>query len=387
MSRFIAVFIALLAGAAAAIAAVYFGLVPGLTQAGPSSVVGTGSVAGVSVVPKIAPDRVVALARLEPATGLIDLGGVPGDKIVELAVVPGQLVHKDDPLIVFDSRTLRELDAAAAKSQLDESIKRLAAEQAHADALVRSAQLAVDGLVLDDLELSAQRTKLQALEKGLEIARRDYDRLSKLDPAITSKQELEHAGLMRDRAEIELTAAKEMIKKLETGRDLRSREAQATLDQAKAGRAKVEPSVPIDSLRQALAAAEERLRSATLRAPCEATVLQTFADEGDTVGQTPLVRLADLRSMIARAEVYETQAAAVQPGQRVEITADALPKPIAGKVERVGTVVGPNQILSLDPRQTADNRVVEVRILLDDAAEASRFVNLQVTVTIATATK
>jgi hypothetical protein len=30
---------------------------------------------------------------------------------------------------------------------------------------------------------------------------------------------------------------------------------------------------------------------------------------------------------------------------------------------------------------------VEVRILLDDAAEASRFVNLQVTVTIATATK
>lgn len=387
MSRFIVVFVALILGAVAALAAVYLELVPGLTKTAPSGSGATGPAVGDAFVPKIAPDRVVALARLEPATGLIDLGGIPGDQVVKLSVVPGQFVHKDEPLIVFDSHTLRELDVAAAKSQLEEATKRLAAEQAHADALVRSAQLAVDALVLDDLELSAQRTKLQALEKGLEIARRDYDRLSKLDAAITSQQELEHAGLMRDRAEIELTASKELIKKLEVGRDLRSREAQATLDQARAGRAKVEPSVPIESLRQALAAAEERLRSATLRAPCDATVLETFADEGDAVGQMPLVRLADLRSMIARAEVYETQVAAVQPGQRVEITADALPTTLAGTVERVGAVVGGNQLFSLDPRRTTDNRVVEVRIRLDDAGVAAKFVSLQVTATIRTSAK
>lgn len=387
MSRLLAVVVAVVLGAVAALAAVYFGLVPGLSKVAPTGSGAAAQTVDVSVVPKPAPDRVVALARLEPAAGIVELGGIPGDRIVKLAVAPGQQVRKDDELLTFESRTLRELDVAAARSQLDEATKRLAAEQTHADALVRSAQLAVDGLVLDDLELSAQRTKLQALEKGLEIARRDYDRLSKLDAAITSAQELEHAGLMRDRAAIELAASQELIKKLEAGRDLRSREAQATLDQAQAGRAKVEPSVPIESLRKALAAADERLRLATLRSSCDATVLEVPADEGDVVGQMPLVRLADLRSMIARAEVYETQAAAVRPGQRVEITADALPTTLAGTVERVGAVVGGNQLFSLDPRRTTDNRVVEVRIRLDDAAVAARFVNLQVTATIQTSAK
>lgn len=385
MGRFLGILTAVVVGAAGALAAVHFGLLPSLGAARSTS---DAAIEGDGVTtPRHPPVRVVALARLEPAAGIIELSGVPGDRITKLTAVPGQTVKRDAELVTFESRTLRVLDVDAAKSQLAEAEKRLIAEQVHADALVRSAQLGVDGLILDDLELSAQRTKLLAMEKGLEIAKRDYDRLSKLDAKITSKQELEHAQLMRDRAEIELAASQEMIKKLDAGRGLRQRESEATLDQAKAARAKVEPSVPIESLRMALAGADERLRLSTLKAPSDGTILEVLADEGDVVGPTPIVRLANLSAMSARAEVYETQAGAVRIGQKVVMTADALPGSISGVVERVGVVVGGNRLMSLDPRRTTDNRIVEVRIRLDDAALASRFVNLQVTATIDTATK
>jgi HlyD family secretion protein len=365
------------------LALVYFDVVPGFSRTG-----GSAATAGATSRPDDAPPattpRVVALARLEPAGGVIELGGTPGDKIEKLLVRPGQPVKRDDELIVFESRTLRTFDVEAAESQFDEATKRLKAEQTHADALVRTAQLGIESLVLDELELAAQRARLTALDKALELARRDYDRLSKLDAKITSAQELEHAALMRARAESEQIAASELIKKLEVGRDVRRREAEATLDQAQAARAKVDASIPVESLDKALAAARERLRLATLRSPIDGVILETPADEGDVVGQMPLVRLGDLRSMVALAEVFETQVAEIRVGQRAVITADALSKPIIGKVERIGSVVGGNKLASLDLRRTTDNRVVEVRIALDDPTAAARLIHLQVTATIET---
>jgi len=384
MGRLIVVIVAVVAGALAALAAVRFGLVPGLSTA-QTAVTSTGATAAAAASPSSTAQRVVALARLEPAGGIVELAGMPGDRIEKLAVKPGQVVRRDEDLVVFESQTLRSLEREAAQAQLDEATSRLKAEQLHADSLVRSAQLAVDGLVLDDLELAAQRTRLQSLQKGVEIAKRNHDRLTRLDKSITSSQELEQSELVRDQAAIDLTAAQQMIEKLEAGRDLRRREATAGLEQAQAARAKVDAAVPLESLRRAVALVDERLRLSTLRAAGDATVLEVWAEEGDVVGQSPLLRLGDLRTMSARAEVYETQIGAVRVGQSVEITADALPKPIAGTVERIGSVVGSNRLTSLDPRRSTDNRVVEVYIRLNDAAEASRFVNLQVTATINTA--
>jgi HlyD family secretion protein len=383
MGKLFAALVAVAIGAGGALALVYFNLVPGLSRSGGSTSATSGTT-GAAATTDAATTRVVALAKLEPAGGVIELGGTPGDRIEKLLVRPGQAVKQNDELIIFESRTLRTLEIGAATSQLDEASRRLKAEQAFADAAVRTAELAVESLVLDELELAAQQARLTALTKTADIARRDYERLSKLDAKITSAQEREHAGLLRDRAESELLAAGELIKKLEAGRDLKRREAAAALDQARAGRAKVDAAVPVESLEKAKAVAEERMRLAALRSPSDAVVLETLADEGDVVGQMPLLHVADLRSMVARAEVFETQVASVAVGQKAVITADALPGPITGKVERIGAVVGGNRLTSIDPRRTTDNRVVEVRILLDDPAQAARFVNMQVTATIET---
>lgn len=379
MAKLFLFLLAAIVGAAAVLGLILGGYLPGFART-TSSTVTTGPAATTPTAPS--PTRVVALARLEPAGGIIELGGVPGDKVEQLLVHAGQTVTKNAELIRFESHTLRQLEQTAAKSQLTEATTRLAAEQKNADSLVTSAQLAVEAQQLDELELTVQRTRLKSLESMLQMARRDYDRLTKLDADITSPQEVDHAQVMTERAEIEFAAAQKELEKLQAGMDIRRRQAEAQLDQAKTGREKVDAAVPLESLKVAVSAADERMRLAVLRSPFDGVVLETLTDTGDAVGAMPLLRLADTTKMIARAEVYETQVRSVRIGQKCTITADALTKPLIGHVVQISNVVGHNRLVSLDPRRSTDDRIVEVRIQLDDPAESAQFVNLQVTATI-----
>jgi multidrug efflux pump subunit AcrA (membrane-fusion protein) len=67
--------------------------------------------------------------------------------------------------------------------------------------------------------------------------------------------------------------------------------------------------VPLESLRKAVAAANERLKQSTLTAPSDGVVLEVLGDEGDAVGQTPIIRLGNVAQMVALAEVYDATAA------------------------------------------------------------------------------
>jgi len=330
------------------------------------------------------PSRVVALARLQPADGLIDLGGVPGDRIESVTVKPGDRVTKDQELVVFESRKLRELELAAAKSQLAEAKERQRVERLYGETLVREAEAGLDEAKLDDLEVTAQETRVKSLQLQAETAERNFVRISKLSEAVTSPQQLDQARLLRDQAANEIAAAQDQIKKLKAGRDLKQRLAKLKQDGARAGMDKIDASVPLESLGKAVEAATERLRQSTLRAPAAGVVLEVLGHEGDGVGPTPIVRLGNTTSMVAVAEVYETQAHAVVVGQSCELTADALTRKLSGKVERIGTVVGKNRMLSVDPMHGADAHVVEVRIALDEESSraAAQFVGMQVTATI-----
>lgn len=364
----------------------YFDLVPGLRLVTSVDDRGPFAKQGTNFGPanRLEADmRVVALAKLQPAAGIVDLGGIPGDKVERLSVKRGQAVRRGDELIVFESRKLRQIERDLAAIQLDEATRRLRTEQAHADTLVQLADLTVAGLSLDALELSAQKHKLRALDSAAETARHEYDRVTRLDDSIASTQQRERVALTRSQAEAELAAAGELLKKLEAANELRKREAQASRDQAAAARAKVDAVVPLESLRQTLTLADERLRLSSLRAPTDGVVLDLLADEGDVVGQMPLVRVADVRRMVAVAEVYETQVAAVRVGQRCRIFADSLPDKLEGVVEQIGSLVGANRLVSLDPRRSTDDRVVEVRIQLNDPdGAAARLVGLQVSAEI-----
>jgi HlyD family secretion protein len=372
----------LVVGAAAVAVPAYLGYLPGLKRDVKTTVKtddpARGDMAGVK------PEKIVALARLEPAGGILEIGGVPGDRIEKLGVQVGRDVKSKDILITFGSNKLRELELEAARRQYTETKERLDAERAYGDALVKQAEVGVQVLELDNLEVAAQETRIKSLALQAETANRNYERVSKVSSDITSPQQLDQVRLMRDQAANEYAAAQDQLNKLKKGRDLKHLESTAKLDEARAGRLRVDATVPLRSLEVAEQVAVEKQTLSVLKAPSDGRILEVLCDEGDSVGQLPLIRMGDVRQMVAIAEVYETQVRYIAPGCKATFTADALKDKLTGTVERVGIVVGKNRMYSLDPTRNADLRVIEVRVLLDapSAERAAKYVSLQVNASI-----
>jgi HlyD family secretion protein len=131
-----------------------------------------------------------------------------------------------------------------------------------------------------------------------------------------------------------------------------------------------------------LMAAQERLALARVTAPIDAQVLLVHAREGERIGTSGLLELGQTRHMYVVAEVYETDIGLVKEGQAATITSPALSEPMSGSVERIGSIIGKNDILDLDPVARTDSRVIEVFILLDDPQAVASLTYLQVDVEI-----
>jgi HlyD family secretion protein len=121
------------------------------------------------------------------------------------------------------------------------------------------------------------------------------------------------------------------------------------------------------------------LASAEVRAPVTGRVLAVSAHAGE-VSFGPLLTLGDVRTMVARAEVFQTNVLDIEVGDPAEVF--ILGRTVAGEVTRVGATVSRNTITSLDPADLADRRVVEVVVRLAEPVPAARLVNMQVEVAI-----
>jgi len=129
-----------------------------------------------------------------------------------------------------------------------------------------------------------------------------------------------------------------------------------------------------------LLAARERLALARVTAPVTGQVLLVHAREGERIGSSGLLELGQTQHMYVVAEVYETDIGLVSKGQAVTISSPALSGTLNGSVERIGAIIGKNDILDLDPVARTDSRVIEVFILLDDPAAVATLTYLQVDV-------
>jgi len=141
-------------------------------------------------------------------------------------------------------------------------------------------------------------------------------------------------------------------------------------------------------LRAAVAEAELRrmeaqLDQSTVRAPSAGTILEIYARTGERVGPDGIALLADTRQMIVLAEVYEADVPALTTGAAAIIESPALDRPVHGRVERIGRLVGKQRSFDLDPGIAVDRRVVEVRVAVDESQLVADWNNLQVDVSIA----
>lgn len=333
-------------------------------QRGLSARQDAGRVAGQPSAADSSEGAVHALARLEPATGLILLGARPGARIEKVLVARGDLATPGQTLAILEGH-----DQAQAQLALAEAQKRRAVHQRS----VQKQKLALERKQFDKIQgaklLSARRV-FGSKQRWGEIDAL-YKQISE-DKNLPSKDRLD-VMLRYFQAENENLRGELEIKQYETAQELTK--DQRELEDSELG----DKGPDVDLLDRQIDLARAGLSQTEVRAPVGGRILELLAHAGE-VSSGPFLEMGDLSVMVATAEVYQADVPRLKIGDSA--TVQVLDQPITGKVTRIGSVVGKNQLVSLDPRALQDRRVVKVTITLDDAELARRLVNMEVDVAI-----
>ena len=115
--------------------------------------------------------------------------------------------------------------------------------------------------------------------------------------------------------------------------------------------------------------AEAELEKTVITAPISGTVLRILRRPGEAVSvlfDSPVVTMGNIATLNIRAEVDEKDIAQVALGQRAYATADTFAdRQFWGKVTRISRLMGRKNILSGDPAEREDRKVMEVLITMD----------------------
>lgn len=275
-------------------------------------------------------ESLVALARLEPASRVVNVASATTDVVKQILVREGNDVVQGQVLVLLESYSLRS-------SELEQSRIRL--ERAN----------------LQPLEVEAQRARVRAIEAELEYARSEVTSQKDLSQkGFSAGREFRDAQLRVRRTEEELAEANAVLEQLEANSSLEAREA-----------------------RNAVVQAEARLEQTLVRSPLDGSVLRVLVREGERVGAEPVMKVGTTQSMYAAAEVHANEIRLVEIGQLATFTSPALSGPIQGSVEAVAEIISGNFITGVDPTGPRGLRVVEVRVRLEDNELARRMTNLE----------
>ena len=345
---------------------------------------------------------------LEPAGAILNIHGPMGDRLDKLSVVEDADVEKGQTLALLDSRRVKELQRDTLDCQLREATLRMNAESRVADVHIRTAELGMKKVRLKEVEAKYLGKRINLLEANLALATKDYERLGKLrgrtmvsdqpdslvsSDEVVSEQELDRQKLLVHRATTELEAARAELETLDVSQEPNAKAAQADYDAAVAGKELAASSVPIQSLENRRKIAQAELDLTEIKAPCKGRVLKIFVQEGESIGQKPILRMANVNQMVAIVEVLDVSVKRIQLGQTAVIKSNAFHKPyeagLNGEVISIGKVVNTPELKSIDPYARVDRHVIPVRIKLDEAhcVEAANFINMQVEVEIHTGVK
>jgi membrane fusion protein, multidrug efflux system len=269
--------------------------------------------------------------------------------LTAVPVVDNQVVHKGDLLAAIDDGDYQNaLDAARARiGTEDATIARFGRQIEAQGAIIAQARAQVDSAA----------AQVKSAEADVERAGLEHDRSFKLAQTnFGSQQRLEQATADRDRTIAGLAAAK----------------ARANLDVLKAQ--KDEAARQRNELVTTQAMAERNLSFTRVLAPFDGTVGNKAAQVGNLVQPgTRLMALVPLDASYVDANFKETQLANVKPGQKVDVSVDALDgQVVEGVVSSVSPASG-SQFSLLPPDNATGNftKVVQrvaVRITFPEEA-------------------
>lgn len=286
------------------------------------------------------PSMLVAPGRVEPERDAVKLAFETQGRIVEILVDEGDAVKANQVVARLDDRMaharVTAAQAALAQAKARYTFARrgprsedLAAARAEADAAAASAS-----------HRSAEQVRSEQLGKVGAVA----DSIVDADAATARV------------ATAQAAAATARYQSLAKGtRPEQIEEAQAAIQLAQAE----------------LDAATVALDQTLLRAPTDGVVLRRYAEVGaivTTMQFTPIVSVADLRSLQIRAEIDEADVASVSVGQPAYATADAFgDRKFPIRITRITHELGRKTVRDDDPRARVDTRVLEVTAVFDGA--------------------
>ena len=351
--------------------------------------------------PPDANKRITALGRLQPAAGVIPVFGPPGDQIVELddKLAPGVVLKKGDVIAKLKSAELRDREVAIAGIQLEEARTALkAAEDAGGKRIAAAAAELKQAEANEITDIQALEGKAKFLKYASEVAATQVTRATNLRASgvRVAEEDLEKARLQQKQAEAEYDGAVAMVEKTRTTYKTTIEAATAKIAAAKADLAAEKAKAPLASGEKKVELAREMAKLTTLRAPIDGQVLKLNGRTGQPTGLEPILQMANLDSLTAVAEVYESDVRQLKEwlggnGVQAEVRNAALGDDktmLRGEVKAadITQMIARNTVFAMGPREDADRRVVEVvvRLTLGEAEKklASGLVGLQVTVVL-----
>jgi HlyD family secretion protein len=124
----------------------------------------------------------------------------------------------------------------------------------------------------------------------------------------------------------------------------------------------------ISAARASLKLLEQKLKDTIILAPLSGTILKVHSHAGERLNDIGLLEMADLTELDVVAEVYETDLPKVEVGQNAEIIVPGINSVYTAAVREIGYQVKKNDLNSTDPLADKDNRIIEVRLTLDNKA-------------------
>lgn len=361
-----------------------FGCTPTISRREPSK-------AGEQPVPKSM--EVSAQGRLLPASGIVQISTLPGDRIEEVVVQVGQHVTEGQVLARMRSEKLRAAELATAQARLAETRKAAEAKQTESQLNIVTAR--------SRLKQTESQAKQAVEQKKLIEAQSDDSPSSQL---LSLKKQIETLVALRKDpltrpmiGSMELETRQNELSKIDTS--LRSsllaatqatEAAELAMDLARDGLAAaekaaslVEESFPTQSLEKQIELLELQVAQAPILAPSSGVILSLLAEAGELSSGLPIMELANLEKMVCIAEVHEADVGQLAIGDTATITSSALDHPLKGRIRRIDFLVGMPQMRSPNPMARTDFRAVPMLIELDEEASRVAACRVQLQVDIA----
>ncbi|MTJ12556.1 HlyD family efflux transporter periplasmic adaptor subunit [Anabaena sp. UHCC 0187] len=339
-----------------------------------------------SISPISAPTitAVAALGRLEPQGEVIRLSAPnsqTGIRVNQLLVKKGDKIRKGQVVAILDNYIPNFAALEKAKRQVEVSQANLQQVEAGAKGGDISAQKATISRLEAELRgsVSTQKATISRLEAELKNSETENKRYQKLyqDGAI-SASDADTKRLRRDTVQEQLNEANANLKRTVETLQKQLNESQARLNSI----AEIRPTdvqLAQANVKSAIASvqqAQAELDLSSIRSPVNAQVLKINAWPGEIIGNKGIVELGQTQQMYVVAEVYETDIKKVRLGQSVTITSEAFTGKLKGTVTDIGLQIGRQNIFNTNPGSDTDNKIVDVKIRIDNSADNQRVASL-----------